>query len=260
MNCNECLELVDALNDGELSPMETGLMTEHLGGCVQCRQAHEELRALSNKITKIPRFTPPAQLADNIMAALNAESADATTVTLAAIKPAAILKTARPYLVGAALSALALYFLVITPLTRQYETGEIVSAHVRSLMGRELVAVASTDQHILRPWFAGRLDFAPKIISLDKTGFSLNGARTDYLFNGRVAAVVYGRRAHKINLFIVPVKGGSRSARHSYVAGGFNVEDFVLGEYRYIAISDLNGKELRQFTNLISRSTNAKAD
>ena len=163
MNCNECLELVDALIDGELSPGETRLMTEHVDGCTRCRQRVGALRGLSNKIRRMPRFAPPAYLAGNIIAALDDAHGDGFGPT-----SAAIMKKVKPYVVGAALGAalsatlsvLVLYFFVITPLTQKFETREIVSAHLRSMMGRELVEVASADRHILRPWFAGRLDFA----------------------------------------------------------------------------------------------------
>jgi len=124
---------------------------------------------------------------------------------------------------------------------------EVLAAHVRALMapGR-LNDVESTDQHTVKPWFAGRVDFAPRVVALDSVGFPLIGGRVAYVDGHQAAAVGYGRRKHFINLFEwrEPGRDAAPSAR---AISGYSLLDWREGGVRYWAVSDAAPAELQAF-------------
>ena len=123
--------------------------------------------------------------------------------------------------------------------------GDVVSAHLRSLQGDHLIDVQSTDQHTVKPWFNGRLDVAPPVIDLTPQGFTLIGGRLDYIDGRPVAAIVYKRRAHVINLFVSQTVGSEHAAIESLQ--GFNVWRWAWSDLSFRAVSDINTEELREF-------------
>jgi anti-sigma factor RsiW len=127
---------------------------------------------------------------------------------------------------------------------------EVVSNHVRSLMAAHIADVPSTDQHTVKPWFNGKLNFSPPVINLDEQGFNLVGGRLDYMDNRAVAALVYKRNQHLINLFIWPTDESNRSEQTETLQG-YNVIHWRQNDMNYWAISDLNANELREFVQLI---------
>jgi anti-sigma factor RsiW len=127
----------------------------------------------------------------------------------------------------------------------------VVSAHLRSLQGDRLIDVQSTDQHTVKPWFNGRLDVAPPVVDLTAQGFTLIGGRLDYVDAKPVAAIVYKRRAHVINLFVAPLMGSERLApeRRATIeqVQGFNIWRWTRSDLAFWAVSDINAEELREF-------------
>ncbi len=111
----------------------------------------------------------------------------------------------------------------------------------------------STDQHTVKPWFDGKLDFAPPVIDLATEGFPLVGGRMDYLDHRDVAAHVYQRQKHLINVFVWPVEAKPTAILAIQTIQGYNLVFWSSGGMYFCAASDLNAAELRQFTQLFGQ-------
>ena len=129
-------------------------------------------------------------------------------------------------------------------------SNEIVSSHVRATLANRLIDVVSSDQHTVKPWLSSRLPFSPTVVDLSSEGFKLDGARLDYIGAQPVAALVYQRRQHMIDVYVWP--NSKDAAKTSYARDGFNVQHFARGGMRYWVISDLNKNELDDFTKLLA--------
>src|SRR5207248_8836859 len=109
---------------------------------------------------------------------------------------------------------------------------DVVASHVRATLAGRLVDVPSSDQHAVKPWLSARLPFSPPVADLSPEGYALVGARLDYVGGQNVAALVYQRRSHTIDVFVSPA---TRDAAVSSTArDGFNVERFARGGMRYV--------------------------
>jgi anti-sigma factor RsiW len=129
-------------------------------------------------------------------------------------------------------------------------TDEIVSSHVRSLMATHLMDVISTDQHTVKPWFNGKVDFSPPVNDLAAKGYPLIGGRLDYLDGHPVAALVYQSHAHPINLFVWPENGGDEK-KAATAEQGYRVIQWRHDDMRFAAVSDIGPAELRAFTDAL---------
>ena len=127
---------------------------------------------------------------------------------------------------------------------------EVTNSHIRSLMGNHLLDVVSTDQHTVKPWFNGKLDFSPTVIDLTADAFPLIGGRLDYIGGRAVAAIVYQRNKHVINVYTWPVTAGDSPLMFSQ-HNGYHVIRWSNNGMNWIAVSDLNQQELTQFAGLL---------
>jgi anti-sigma factor RsiW len=156
---------------------------------------------------------------------------------------------------GIAVAACAA-LLMVSIIGRQDEalTRDLVAGHVRSLQVAHLVDVQTSDQHVVKPWFNGKLDFAPPVVELKDQGFPLVGGRLDYVDHRTVAAVVYRRGRHLINLFVWPDAGaaGLEAVRHG---DGYTLRHWRRGGLTFWAVSDVNPADLALFeTDLKART------
>jgi anti-sigma factor RsiW len=238
-------ELLHAYVDGELDLANTREAERHLQSCANCRETEKAIRELRSALnSEGTEYRAPAHLRRNVRAALRRE-ARSTQQTLS------------PWLMfatGAAFATLILGFALLQT-TRAARTDAIVSQvvanHVRSLLASQLVDVVSSDQHTVKPWFDGKIDFAPEVRDLSVNGFPLAGGRLDYLDGKTIAALVYHRNKHPINLFITPAPSSRSTSPTAATRRGYNVISWTNNGMKYWAVSDLNQGELREFTELV---------
>jgi len=189
----------------------------------------------------LPYFPAPPGLKEEIRAALRRPSrrrVQAQTLWTAGLA-AMLLLAAGAWFVGAQRRA------------TDAELDRVLDGHLRSLVPGHLFDVASTDQHTVKPWFAGKLDFSPPVVDPAAEGYPLVGGRVDVIEGEPVAALVYSRRSHIINLFVRPAEGSAASDPVEKILRGYNILSWSAAGMRYWAVSDLNVGELREFQRLV---------
>ena len=255
MNCAECQVLIHALIDGELDAGHASDVEAHVATCPGCAGELEAFRAMRDALTGAGlREVAPARLRARIEAALPA--APARTAGRLASSLAPRFASWRTFFsgltLGTALSAAVAATIVVAVIRNdpdQRIADEVVSAHVRSLQAGHLTDVLTSDQHTVKPWFNGKLDVAPPVVDLTAQGFTLIGGRVDYLDARPVAAIVYKRRAHVINLFVAQVAGGAGPEPRPTIeqVQGFNIWRWTRSDLGFWAVSDINAEELQEF-------------
>jgi len=133
------------------------------------------------------------------------------------------------------------------PKTDQFLATQLIASHVRSLMANHLTDVASSDQHTVKPWLDAKLDFAAPVVDLSAEGFPLIGGRLDYLDNHPVAALIYQRRKHFINLFIWPITPGASKGEKTMARQGYHLLHWVDQDFNYWGVSDVSDSDLQTF-------------
>jgi len=255
LSCQQTRELIHGYIDGELDLVKSIEIEKHLSDCEPCTQTYKGMRRLQSMASdNALRFEPPASLEKRLRSALRRESK---------AEPKSLAPRWRWVLATASLFAAVITIWAITailsrPSPDEVLAQEIVSSHVRSLMADHLTDVPSSDQHTVKPWFNGRLDFSPTVKDLSQQGFSLTGGRLDYIGNRPVAALVYQRRQHSINLFVWPSREAPATSEKASERQGYNLIRWSDGGMTYWAVSDLNLAELQQFVQLL-REANKEA-
>ncbi|NVO15576.1 MAG: anti-sigma factor [Rhodoplanes sp.] len=245
MTCEDADLLLHALVDGELDAGHAREVERHLASCPRCAAALAELRALRSALQDVPlRREAPAALRSRIEAALpQPRSRPAPTDRRTLLKGFAF-----GSVFSGAIAATALVLLVRSDRGQRMH-GDLVSAHLRSLQGTRLTDVETSDRHTVKPWFNGRLDLAPPVVDLTAKGFTLLGGRLDYLDGKPVAAIVYKRRRHVVNLFVEPSSAADTSPGVSTLQG-FNIRHWSDGGLAFWAVSDIAADELAEFASV----------
>ena len=252
MNCDDARILLHGHLDGELDVVRDLEMERHLEECPQCAREFATLRAMRTRLRDESfRFEAPAELKEKIRRALPdaPPRADGYASRRRSFVPRAI-QFAIPLAIGAML-ALFIAPRALRPNENDILAREVVASHVRSMMGSHLMDVASTDQHTVKPWFNGKLDFSPPVTDFAKQGFPLVGGRLDYIDDRPVAALVYQHGKHVINVFMWPSAHTATSAERIQPEQGYNVEQLMVAGMNCWVVSDLNQTELKAFTELI---------
>ncbi len=193
----------------------------------------------------------PAGLKQRVRAAVRqASGVEAAPVRRSREPGWVLLRWLAPAVVVALVLLVAL-FGVIRPAAESQLASEVVSAHIRSLMANHLTDVASTDQHTVKPWFNGRVTFSPPGTDLSAQGFALVGGRLDVLAERPVAALIYQRRKHFINLFIWPAPDNARTGGAFLVQRGYRLVHWAEGGMEYWAVSDVNRADLEEFARML---------
>jgi len=244
MNCEQAKLLIEPYADGELDAGGILELEQHLKTCSACSVALREAWALHKAVkSDALYFAAPAELRRSIRLELRAQNAPPPRKSLWNWS----WLTAGSLTLAAACVALLLTVTMSRPSARQALAGEIVSSHVRSLMANHALDVVSSDQHTVKPWFDGKLDFAPTVKDLAAQGFPLAGGRLDYLAGHPVAALIFQRHKHTINLFSWPDKKTDSEPEALAPIQGFNLVRWSKLGMTFWAVSDLNEKELLEF-------------
>jgi anti-sigma factor RsiW len=253
MNCHECYDYIDAYVDNELDVAATIVVKQHLRDCSKCQQLLEARKAVVALLDNPQvRFEVPDSLFGKIQSVLPVARSDAKqrsgsrffnpwfTVPLALAATIAVM--------------LGLVFLnqggMFDRSRGNALAQDVISSHVRSLLATHLLDVPSTDQHTVKPWFDGKLKFSPPVRDFADQGFRLIGGRLDYINGREVAALVYQRRLHVVNLFIWPLESGRNTVAENFTKDGYNVSHWDRDGFEFWAVSDVNAEDLRVFAGL----------
>jgi anti-sigma factor (TIGR02949 family) len=250
MQCDEVRPRLDAYIDGELAEDECAPLLAHLADCPECGPEAAALTRLRDGIRHAaPIYRAPEALRSHIRAALRAEAAASAGASRAA---PSWLAYAASILVAVAVGSGGT--LLVTG-ERQGDAiaSELIDSHLRSLLGSHLTDVVSSDQHTVKPWFAGRSEAAPPAVDLAGEGFPLVGGRLDVIAGKPVPALVYRRREHVINLFVLPASRGDLGA--TLTRRGYTLRHWSEGDLGFWAISDAASAELTEFERVFRAAT-----
>jgi anti-sigma factor RsiW len=246
--CAEMRLKLQADLDGELEAGDASAVAAHTLTCPDCAAVQAELGALSTRLrTELSYHAAPARLRQAIEARIAPPAATAQI-----IRPA---RFGRRFGFGASFGAgfalaACLALAIVLPRGGGEIADSVVASHIRALQPGHLMDVVSTDQHTVKPWFDGRLDFAPPVKDFATEGFPLVGGRLDYLDGRTVAALAYRRDKHIIDLYVWPGSATPIAAFGDGAHNGYNVEHWTQDGMVFWAVSDLEASQLADFARL----------
>jgi len=241
--CPDKTPLLQGLIDGELDAVNAAACEAHLKTCDACNAEYLRLLALRDELsTPGVRHRAPDTLRAGIEAMIAAEDAPSAG---AARAPRVRYAAAGAF--GTLLAASLAAVLVVPQVAESGVERQLVASHVRSLLANHLTDVATSNQHVVRPWFNGKVDIAPPVPELAPQGFPLVGGRLDYIGGRVVPAIVYKRRLHTVNLFVWPAEGRLLNETRSVRRDGYSLAEWTQGGLRFAAVSDIEPAELQQF-------------
>ncbi len=251
MDCTQTRKLLHAYLDHELDAANALVLDAHAESCPTCKTALAQQSVLKSALRKHAAYhTAPAGLADRIHSRLpKGATANAKQTTwLRWLQPRGWLP------LGAAVAATAVVTwiaaLQVNTLSRDdLLADQVISGYARSVVTEHVTDVASSDQHTVKPWISSRLDFSPPVPDLASAGFPLVGGRLDYIDNRSVAALVYHRRQHVIDLFVWPGATSPTALLRATSRQGYHLLHWADGDMTYWAISDVNPDDLKLFVD-----------
>lgn len=238
--CPDRAMALHALADGELDALAAVALETHLRGCAGCRGEYERIEHVRAALAD-PALRPaaPAALRARIVAQTAAPSrAQAPRHGWGAF--------AGGGLAGALAASLAL-MLAVPQVAEPGLADELVASQIRSLQAGHLVDVVTSNRHVVKPWFNGRIDFSPPVADLAARGFPLVGGRLDVIGGRTVAVLVYRRRLHHINLFVRPAAGLASPIMRDMRHASYSLARWTAGGLEYWAVSDIEPGELEEF-------------
>jgi anti-sigma factor RsiW len=252
-DCEKVL-LVQAELDGELDAAQAAALETHRAGCPICQAAQEELLRTRALLRREPYEATPDDVRARVMARLRQVEPQVVWSPASWSRPSrrnwgALWGSGVGFGLGAACAA-AIAVLLVLP-ERNDLVDAVVADHIRALQPGHLEDVVSTDQHTVKPWFDGRIDFAPPVKDFAAKGFPLKGGRLDYLDNRPIAALVYQRDKHIIDLYVWPASGApthltSDTNSHGAIQG-YNVAHWTADGMNFWAVSDVERGQLDDF-------------
>jgi len=246
MTCTECTGWLHAYLDNELDTTVSAGVRAHLDRCADCKASYVEMATLRQGLrTALPYYEAPEGLQQIILSRLPKQSPAAFTPRISR----AWRRWRIPAFSTAALAAAVLIY-IFAPTQEDRVDDEVVSSHVRSLMAEHLMDVVSSDQHTVKPWFAGKLDFSPPVYDFTPQGYPLLGGRLDYVGHQTVAALSYRRAKHIINVFVMPTPKSDSGPKRLSIRG-YNLIVWRQNHLAFEAVSDLNAEELQVLAVLI---------
>jgi anti-sigma factor (TIGR02949 family) len=238
MTCHDVSAVIDAYLDGELGVDDVADVTRHLDACASCRRQLDDRKALSVLLRRLPYYDAPPALATTLIRKERALSssrrvqwwmAAAASIVIAAGTIEGLRSVRRAQQTSALAEA-------------------VIERHVSALAEPSLIQVQSSDQHTVKPWFQGKLEFSPPVPDLTRVGFELVGGRIDRIGGRAAAALVYKRRLHVIHVFVWPGGDGAR-VDDARTIRGFHERHWTSGDLSVWAISDVNDEDLRTFAD-----------
>jgi anti-sigma factor RsiW len=257
MSCPE-IARTQAYFDGELAAAAAVEVERHAVTCPECGALLTNLDEMRTWLREMTPGRAPAALHARILRALDREAPGQRTT----LRPATWRPRAGSYWWGAVSGAVimglvgAIALFVIAPqlplVSSNTLLDEVVAAHIRSMMPGHLIDVESTDQHTVKPWFAGNADVSPTVIDLSAKGFPLVGGRADYLDHQRSAAVVYEHGPHIINIFSW---AAANPMPATATRNGYKVDCWRVRDLQYCAVSDTGWDELTKLVELVQKAS-----
>jgi anti-sigma factor (TIGR02949 family) len=242
-DCESIRSILDAYADGEVDALLARRVEEHLEGCPECTSALQEIEDAITSVRKsATHYDAPKHLQKNIRSMISRESKSARS---------SYRWMWRPLFGGGlfVLGALVAIMLIRSGDTEREFGEELVTSHVRSLQQGHLLDVVSTDKHTVKPWFAGKIDFAFDVQDFADQGFPLLGGRLDYLENHQVAVLVYGHGKHMLNVYVAP--NGELPHLTQSPIRGFRILQWEKQNVEFLAISDMDKSELEKLKALV---------
>ena len=247
MPCDETLRL-HAYFDGELDAAVSMDVEQHVESCSLCAALLKDLQGMHENMRHAAYHRAPAYLRASLTDALDREGGPQASRGRAATRRTAFWPGVGAGSVVTAMAATLALFVAMPSGPGRLEN-DLTTAHLRSLMPDHLIDVASSDQHTVKPWFAGHTDVSPPTPDFPKEDYRLVGGRADYLDGSRAAVVVYRHGAHVINVFAWPYH--AQAFPEMVTRNGYHMAFWHTGDIAFCAVSDTATDELMRLVRLL---------